>query len=78
VISLRRFRSEIEGLPYAQLRRVVKMAFSQRRKMLRNTLKDVVPEKILLELEVTEMRPEQLSVDQFITLARHAIPGQPT
>ncbi len=78
VISLRRFRSEIEGLPYAQLRRVVKMAFSQRRKMLRNTLKDVVPENILLDLEVTELRPEQLSVDQFILLARHAIPSQPT
>ncbi|MEO5907387.1 MAG: hypothetical protein ABIQ11_11715, partial [Saprospiraceae bacterium] len=76
--SLRRFRSEIDDLPYAQLRRVVKMAFSQRRKMLRNTLKEVVPDHILHEFAVTEMRPEQLSVDQFISLARHAIPGQLT
>lgn len=78
VISLRRFRTEIEDLPYTQFRRVVKMAFSQRRKKLRNTLKGIVPENILQDLQVTDLRPEQLSVEQFITVARHAVNDQLT
>ena len=38
VISLTRYRTEIDDVPYPVLRQVVKMAFSQRRKKLRNTL----------------------------------------
>ena len=78
VISLSRYRSEIDGLPFQSLRRVVKMAFSQRRKMLRNTLMPVIHEDLLKELGVSDLRPEQLSVDQFIALAHIAIPHQPT
>lgn len=70
VISLTRFRSEIEGVSFAVLRRVVKMAFSQRRKKLRNTLRDLIPEETLRDMQVVDLRPEQLSVDQFIALAR--------
>ncbi|MDQ3016483.1 MAG: 16S rRNA (adenine(1518)-N(6)/adenine(1519)-N(6))-dimethyltransferase RsmA [Bacteroidota bacterium] len=78
VISLTRFRTEIEGITFQQLRRVVKIAFSQRRKKIRNTLKDLIPEEKLRELEVVDLRPEQLSVDQFIILAKLASPPQPT
>lgn len=70
VISLTRFRSEIEGLPFSVLRRVVKMAFSQRRKKLRNTLMPLIPEDTLKELGVSDLRPEQLSINQFIALAK--------
>jgi 16S rRNA (adenine1518-N6/adenine1519-N6)-dimethyltransferase len=72
VISLTRYRSEIEGLPYKTLRQVVKMAFSQRRKKLRNTLKDLIPEEILKEMNISDLRAEQLTVDQFITLGKIA------
>ena len=78
VISLTRFRKEIEGVSYAELKRVVKIAFSQRRKKLRNTLGPIIPEEILKQEGVVDLRPEQLSVDQFIMLARHASAAQPT
>lgn len=71
VISLTRFRSEIDGVPFQTLRQVVKLGFSQRRKKLRNTLKGLIAEETLQELAVVDLRPEQLTVDQFILLARH-------
>ncbi|MCH8330467.1 MAG: ribosomal RNA small subunit methyltransferase A [Bacteroidetes bacterium] len=46
---------------------IVKRAFNQRRKMLRNTLKDY--NIIKLAPELATKRPEQLDVDQFINLA---------
>ena len=70
VISLVRYRTEIEGVSFNTLRQVVKMAFSQRRKKLRNTLKQIIAEDQLKEMEVADLRPEQLSVEQFISLAR--------
>ena len=70
VISMTRFRSEIDGVPFSTLRQVVKIAFGQRRKKLRNTLKALIPESNLIELNVSDLRPEQLSVDQFIALAK--------
>ena len=75
VISLTRYRSEIEGAPFQTLRQVVKLGFSQRRKKLRNTLKGLIAEEKLKELEVVDLRPEQLTVDQFILLARHGAKG---
>ena len=46
---------------------VVKQAFNQRRKTLRNSLKSILPET-LMNLEILQKRPEQLSVDSFIDL----------
>jgi 16S rRNA (adenine1518-N6/adenine1519-N6)-dimethyltransferase len=70
VISLTRYRTEIEGVPFQVLRQVVKMAFSQRRKKLRNTLMPLIPEEILRTEGVADLRPEQLSVEQFVALAK--------
>jgi len=78
VISLTRFRTEIEGVSFQQLRRVVKMGFSQRRKKLRNTLGGIIPEDVLRQEGVVDLRPEQLTVDQFISLAKLASAAQPT
>ncbi|MCT4615809.1 MAG: 16S rRNA (adenine(1518)-N(6)/adenine(1519)-N(6))-dimethyltransferase RsmA [Marinifilaceae bacterium] len=47
--------------------RVVKTGFNQRRKTLRNSLKPVLNGKIL-EDEIMNKRPEQLSYNQFIDL----------
>ncbi len=71
VISLSRYRTEIEGVSFNTLRQVVKMAFSQRRKKLRNTLNPLLPEEVLKEMNVSDLRPEQLTVEQFILLARY-------
>jgi 16S rRNA (adenine1518-N6/adenine1519-N6)-dimethyltransferase len=70
VISLTRYRTEIDGVPFQVLRQVVKMAFSQRRKKLRNTLMPLIPEDILRTEGVVDLRPEQLSVEQFVALAK--------
>lgn len=70
VISLVRYRKEIEGVPEAILRQVVKMAFHQRRKKIRNSLMGLCPEEILIEEQVVDLRPEQITVDHFIQLAR--------
>jgi len=68
VIRLRRKeRLEIDCNPKI-FKRVVKQAFSQRRKMLRNTMKAFIKGDELLQNEFFQQRPEQLSVDQFVQL----------
>ena len=50
--------------------RVVKTAFNQRRKTLRNSLKSFQISDKLKEDVIFALRPEQLSVDQFIKLTK--------
>ncbi|CUU07324.1 16S rRNA (adenine1518-N6/adenine1519-N6)-dimethyltransferase [Candidatus Thermokryptus mobilis] len=51
-------------------RRVVKLVFNKRRKILKNTLKEIFDEAILSQLEFDlTRRPEQLTVDEFIDLS---------
>jgi len=45
--------------------RVIKMAFSQRRKKLRNTIKSMIDDT---SDPIFQMRPEQLSVEEFINI----------
>lgn len=52
------------------MKMVVKTAFNQRRKTLRNSLKGVLEGKELdMEEDILQLRPEQLSPETFITLA---------
>lgn len=56
--------------------RVVKAAFNQRRKTLRNALSAVVPKDRMSDNPLYELRAERLSVDDFIALTNeitHAI-----
>ncbi|WP_062054719.1 16S rRNA (adenine(1518)-N(6)/adenine(1519)-N(6))-dimethyltransferase RsmA [Aquimarina longa] len=48
--------------------KVVKTAFGQRRKTLRNSLKTFELEEEIKTLEILSKRPEQLSVEQFLEL----------
>lgn len=52
------------------LRRVVKTAFNQRRKTLRNSLKSFDLSHILKEDAIFDQRPEQLAVADFIALTK--------
>jgi 16S rRNA (adenine1518-N6/adenine1519-N6)-dimethyltransferase len=53
---------------------VVKTAFNQRRKTLRNSLKSLLKEKnITPTLPVFDKRPEQLSVEEFIELTKYTM-----
>jgi 16S rRNA (adenine1518-N6/adenine1519-N6)-dimethyltransferase len=66
---IRCVRNERESLPCneAMFMRVVKTAFQQRRKTLRNSIKSLTHDAPLPEKFVTQ-RPERLSVDDFIEL----------
>ena len=49
---------------------VVKQAFNQRRKTLRNSLRSMIPAEIIND-EIFNKRPEQLSVAEFVDIVRH-------
>lgn len=49
---------------------IVKTAFGQRRKMLRNTLKPFLPPEKLMEDTFFERRPETLGWDEYVQLAQ--------
>lgn len=53
---------------------VVKTAFNQRRKMLSNALKQLLPEDFEDTMGILSKRAEQLSVDQFVQLTRLLYP----
>lgn len=48
---------------------VVKQAFNQRRKTLRNSLRSLIPSEIIQD-EIFNKRPEQLSVKEFVELTK--------
>ena len=55
---------------------VVKMAFQQRRKTLRNSLKSLNLPKSLTEDSIFDQRPEKLSGDAFVALTKEIEDGQ--
>ena len=71
-------RENPESVPLDALEKIVTQAFSQRRKIVRNNLAPFFTEAELIELGIDPAkRPEALSVEQFILLARH-LPPSPT
>ncbi|MCL9809624.1 16S rRNA (adenine(1518)-N(6)/adenine(1519)-N(6))-dimethyltransferase RsmA [Flavobacterium sp. HXWNR70] len=69
---MRMIRKENYHLPCDEklLFTVVKTAFNQRRKTLRNSLKSLNLSNILREDSIFDLRPEQISVEQFIELTQ--------
>ncbi|MDE6369931.1 MAG: 16S rRNA (adenine(1518)-N(6)/adenine(1519)-N(6))-dimethyltransferase RsmA [Duncaniella sp.] len=71
VIIMRRNGVEALDCDERLFKTVVKTTFGQRRKTLRNSLKPLLPAGAALpDAPVMAMRPEQLSVQQFIELTR--------
>ena len=70
VIRLIRKENLELGCDHKLFRQIVKQTFSQRRKMLRNTLKSFIKDGSLLTNELYQKRPEQLSVEDFIELTK--------
>jgi 16S rRNA (adenine1518-N6/adenine1519-N6)-dimethyltransferase len=55
---------------YAMFESIVKHAFGQRRKTLRNSLKDIVSDDIWESISIhSNLRPEVLSVKDFVEIA---------
>ena len=71
---IRLVRNEVMlPVPYSNYFKIVKMAFQQRRKMLRNSL---AAYNIATKMPAyATRRPEELSADQFIILAAALLPG---
>ena len=55
-----------------RFRTIVKTAFNQRRKMLRNTLKPFFPAEVLLSDPYFEQRPERLGWEEYVRLTLRA------
>ena len=61
------------GVDERMFKRLVKLSFGQRRKMLRSSLKQIfAADAAVMERDVFRQRPEQLGVDDFIALTRLA------
>lgn len=70
VIRLRRNNRESLGCDEKLFKQVVKTAFNQRRKTLRNALKPLLPEGFDSSAEVFDLRAEKLSVEDFVALTQ--------
>lgn len=72
VIRMTRNGVDSLGVDEALFKMVVKTTFGQRRKTLRNSVKSLLPPGCTLPEndEFANLRPEQLSVEQFIELTR--------
>ena len=68
VIRLTRKKNQDLDCDEVLFKRIVKQAFSQRRKMLRNTMKTFAKGNSLLEKEFFNQRPEVLGVQDFVLL----------
>ena len=68
VIRLTRNSATTLGCDEAKFKTVVKTAFGQRRKTLRNSLKSLIGDATIAADPIFNRRPEQLSVDDFVNL----------
>lgn len=70
VIRLTRREAKTLNCNEDQFKKVVKTAFNQRRKTMRNSLKELVNDKTMLDGDTFNLRPEQLSVAAFEELTK--------
>ena len=70
VIRLRRNDVTDPGCDFALMRTVVKTTFGQRRKTIRNSARSLLPPGMVFPADnaLGALRPEQLSVEQFVEL----------
>ena len=52
------------------LDKVIKLSFQQRRKKLKNSLKRLDIQENILEDSIFELRPEQLTIEEFVKLTK--------
>lgn len=74
VIRLRRNGRTALGCDEKLFKMVVKTAFNQRRKTLRNALKPLIPEGADTSAPVWDLRAERLGVEDFVALTRTLAP----
>lgn len=67
VIRLKRNKNTDLGCDEKLFKQIVKQAFNQRRKTMRNSLRSMIS-PVIIENEIFNKRPEQLSVQDFVSL----------
>jgi len=75
VIRLRRNSRQCLGCDEKAFKTVVKTAFNQRRKTLRNALKPIIPEGTDTSAPVFDLRAEKLGVEDFVNLTHILFPN---
>ena len=70
VISLTRKKNLNVDCDLGLLDKIIKLSFQQRRKKLKNSLKRLDIQENILEDSIFELRPEQLTVEEFVKLAK--------
>ena len=74
VIQLKPLSKPIFDVSFESLEKLTHLAFSQRRKMLKTSLKEINGKKILEELNISpNLRPENLSVIDFCKIAKKSL-----
>ena len=75
VVELIPLKNPIFDVAFNSLEQITQMAFSQRRKMLKSSLKKINGEAILEDLNISSsLRPEELSIIDFCRIAKKAYP----
>jgi 16S rRNA (adenine1518-N6/adenine1519-N6)-dimethyltransferase len=67
VVRIIKKEDQLPDLNLSLFKQVVKLGFNQRRKILRNSLKSILPDEVRQE-EIFNKRPEQLFVPEFIEI----------
>ena len=74
VIQLKPHTKPLSNVSFESLEKITHLAFSQRRKMLKSSLKDINGKKILEELNISpNLRPENLSIIEFCKIAEKSM-----
>jgi 16S rRNA (adenine1518-N6/adenine1519-N6)-dimethyltransferase len=61
-----------EAIVVSDLKFITTMAFNQRRKTIRNTLKKIISADEMMELGVDPtLRPENLSLDDYVKITKY-------
>jgi 16S rRNA (adenine1518-N6/adenine1519-N6)-dimethyltransferase len=76
VLRMQRRPAPLVTSQQKEFKQVVKLAFNQRRKTIRNSVKSLLQPGITSENDLFNKRPEQLSVEQFIELTRILFPNK--
>ena len=70
VISLTRKKNLTIDCDLDLLDKVIKLSFQQRRKKIKNSIKRLDIQKNILEDSIFELRPEQLTIEEFVKLTK--------
>ena len=75
VISLTRKKNLTIDCDLDLLDKVIKLSFQQRRKKIKNSLKRLDIQENILEDSIFELRPEQLTIEEFVKLTKKISSG---